>query len=97
MHDLKAGIYKHYKGGMYLVLGVARHSETDEKLIAYVPLGVLDKPRIVVRPYSMFFEDVEINGISKPRFIYIGEMPDHEAAKLYDPLSGYKGKDRVND
>jgi hypothetical protein len=96
MHDLKAGVYRHYKGGMYLVLGVARHSETDEKLVAYIPLAVLDKPRIVVRPYDMFFENVLVKGVNKPRFEYMGEMLDSETAKLYDPLSGYTGKDRVD-
>jgi hypothetical protein len=96
MSDLRAGVYRHYKGGLYLVLGVARHSETEEKLVAYVPLGVVSKPRIVVRPYGMFFEDVEINGKQKPRFLYIGEYPDENIASQYDKLSGYKGSDRVD-
>ncbi len=97
MHELKAGVYKHYKGGLYLVLGVARHSETEEKLVVYVPLGVLDKPRIVARPYDMFFESVVIKGQEKQRFTYVGEKPDSEIAELYDSLSGYKGEDRVDD
>ena len=37
MTDIKAGIYEHYKGGRYLVLGLARHTETDEVLVVYVP------------------------------------------------------------
>lgn len=80
-----------------MMLGVARHSETEEKLVAYMPLGVLDKPRIVVRPYEMFFEEVVVKGQKQPRFSYIGEMPDAETAAQYDHLSGYKGEDRVDD
>jgi hypothetical protein len=73
MGDLKAGVYKHYKGGLYLVLGVARHSESDEKYVAYVPLYVKPGPRITVRPYEMFLETVDVNGEAKPRFEYQGE------------------------
>jgi hypothetical protein len=97
MPQLKAGVYKHYKGGLYLVLGVARHSETEESLIAYVPLGVLDKPRIVVRPYEMFFEDVTLDGQKRPRFLYLGEYPNQKTASQYDKLSGYTGDGRIDD
>ncbi|MDB5164511.1 MAG: hypothetical protein JWL89_137 [Candidatus Saccharibacteria bacterium] len=80
-----------------MALGVARHSETREILVAYVPLGVKDGPRILVRPYDMFFESVTINGAAKPRFDYVGETPPPELAAKYDKLSGYTGDDRVND
>ncbi len=97
MSKLQAGVYKHYKGGLNLVLGVARHSETEEKLVAYIPLSVMNKPRITVRPYRMFFETVTIDGQNKPRFTYIGEAPDNDVASRYDPLFGYTGADRVDD
>jgi hypothetical protein len=97
MKNLKAGVYKHYKGGLVLVLGVARHSESEERLVAYIPLSVKHKPRITVRPYDMFFEKVKLNGKDKPRFKYIGEDVDIKIATLYDPLSGYKGADRIDD
>ncbi len=35
---MQAGIYRHYKGQRYLVLGVARHDDTEEELVVYVPL-----------------------------------------------------------
>lgn len=89
MKDLKAGIYKHHSGLLVLVIGVARHSETEEKLVAYVPLGVKDAPRITVRPYEMFFETVEVNGDQKPRFTYVGEEVSQDLASQYDELSGY--------
>jgi hypothetical protein len=95
--ELKAGIYKHYKGFLCLVLGVARHSETDEKLVAYVPLGVKQGPRLTVRPYDMFFDQIRVNGITKPRFVYIGEEVEPVFAKFYDPLSGYRGADRIDE
>jgi len=64
-----------------MILGVARHSETEEKYVAYIPLGAKNGPRITVRPYKMFFEKVEVNGKQMPRFTYMGEeMP----AKLAD-------------
>jgi hypothetical protein len=97
MSDLRAGIYQHYSGLMVLVLGLARHSETEEKLVAYVPLGVKSGPRITVRPYNMFFETVKIGGQQKPRFRYVGETVSGKIASQYDDLSGYKGANNVND
>ncbi|HXY17917.1 MAG TPA: DUF1653 domain-containing protein [Candidatus Nitrosopolaris sp.] len=87
MADLKAGVYRHYKGLLVQVLGTARHSETDEKFVAYVPLGVKAGPRITVRPYNMFFEEVEIEGKKQLRFEFIGETVSEEIAKDYDPYS----------
>lgn len=60
------GIYKHYKGNMYKVLYIAKHSETLELLVVYQQLyGDLS---IWVRPYEMFLEDVEYNGKIVKRF-----------------------------
>lgn len=76
-HTLQSGIYLHFKGFFVLVLGLARHSETEEKLVAYIPLEPKQGPRITVRPLTMFLETVEVNGVKVPRFKYIGsEMPD---------------------
>lgn len=60
------GRYRHYKGGEYELLGVVRHSETLEALVLYRPLH--DDVGLWVRPYAMFFEDVEIDGERIPRF-----------------------------
>ena len=69
--DLKTGIYRHYKGGEYEVIGVATHSETAEKLVVYRTLyGNLD---LWVRPFSMFVESVTIKEEEIPRFKFIGE------------------------
>ena len=79
-----------------MVLGVAQHSETKEKLVAYVQLSGQQGAKIWVRPYKMFFEEVIIDGILKPRFAYIGETVEPVFAKFYDPLGGYTGADRVD-
>lgn len=84
---MKAGVYRHYSGLMVLALGAARHSETEEKLVAYIPLGVKEGPRMTVRPYDMFFETVEVEGVEKPRFEYIGEHMPKDLAGEYLPLS----------
>jgi hypothetical protein len=84
---LQSGVYLHYTGLIVQVLGVARHSETEEKFVAYVPLGVKTGPRITVRLYEMFFDKVEVDGATKPRFKYIGEEMPEELARQYRPLS----------
>ena len=85
--ELKSGIYLHHSGLLVQVIGVAKHSETNEKLVAYVPLGVKAGPRITVRPYNMFFETIKVDGIKKPRFEHIGEEVSEDIAKKYLPLS----------
>lgn len=64
------GIYRHYKGNDYLVLTVARHSETQELLVIYMPLVSKDGTDITpwARPLAMFQENVVVEGRSVPRF-----------------------------
>ena len=66
MHELQPGLYRHYKGGNYQVIGVARHSETDEQLVVYRCL--YDNDSLWVRPLAMFLETVLIDGCTVPRF-----------------------------
>ena len=68
MNKLELGTYQHYKGGKYLVLGVAQHSETKEDLVVYVTLYENDMASMWVRPLKMFLEDVEVNGKMVPMF-----------------------------
>ena len=63
---LTAGLYRHYKGGEYEVLGVVRHSETLEPLVLYRPL--YNDTGLWVRPYAMFCEDVVVEGQAMRRF-----------------------------
>jgi hypothetical protein len=66
----RLGRYRHYKGGEYEVIGIARHSETLEPLVVYRPL--YNDSGWWVRPYAMFFGQVVIDGISRPRFEAVG-------------------------
>lgn len=68
---LKLGKYKHYKGNLYEVIGVAHHSETQEELVVYRAL--YNDFDLWVRPLAMFLENVEINGVTMPRFEYLGD------------------------
>ena len=63
------GRYRHYKGGEYELIGVARHSETHEALVVYRPL--YNATGWWVRPHAMFFGTVEIDGVVQPRFARI--------------------------
>ena len=60
------GRYRHYKGQNYSVVGFARHSETEETMVLYVPL--YGKGGYWVRPLSMFIETVTVDGVEQPRF-----------------------------
>jgi hypothetical protein len=66
------GIYRHYKGQRYRVLGTARHSETEEELVVYQAL--YGERGLWVRPAAMFAETVELDGEPIPRFAL--EQPD---------------------
>lgn len=63
---IKLGLYKHYKGNVYEVIGMAKHSETLEEMVVYK--NKYGEEALWVRPASMFFEEVEKNGQKCPRF-----------------------------
>lgn len=71
---LPTGRYRHYKGREYLVLGVARHSETEEELVVYQQ-DYGDRA-LWVRPRRMFVESVSVSDESgertTPRFEFVG-------------------------
>ena len=70
---MKTGIYKHYKGEEYRVIGVAKHSETLEDLVVYEALYNNEISKLWVRPLIMFKEEVEINGKKTQRFEFVRE------------------------
>lgn len=71
---IRPGRYRHYKGKDYRVIGSARHTETEEDLVLYVPLyGAEEERRYWVRPLSMFTGQVTLDGTPRARFEYIGE------------------------
>ena len=60
------GIYRHYKGALYEVLGTAQHSESEEPLVVYRAL--YGDYGLWVRPLDMFTESVTRDGQTQPRF-----------------------------
>ncbi|MBS3670403.1 DUF1653 domain-containing protein [Vreelandella boliviensis] len=60
------GIYRHYKGSLYEVLGIAQHSESEEPLVVYRAL--YGEYGLWVRPLDMFVETVTKEGLTQPRF-----------------------------
>lgn len=69
MDDVKPGKYRHFKGNEYEVLGVAKHSETQEELVIYKSLH---DGALWARPKAMFLETVTKEGKTFPRFEYVG-------------------------
>lgn len=65
--EVRPGRYRHYKGGEYELVGVARHSETMEPLVIYRPL--YGRGELWVRPHAMFFGNVVVGGRDLPRFM----------------------------
>lgn len=66
---MQLGFYRHFKGGIYEVIGIARHSETLEELVIYKSL---QDQSFWVRPLSMWNERIEKDGKIYVRFTYIG-------------------------
>ena len=70
---VRPGRYRHYKGHEYEVLGVARHSETDEEYVVYRAL--YGDHGLWIRPTAMFEEMVVLEGRHVPRFEPLKKRP----------------------
>ncbi|NOY14911.1 MAG: DUF1653 domain-containing protein [bacterium] len=71
MTPITPGTYRHYKGKLYEVIGIAKHSETFEEFVVYKALYKSKKfgdYALWIRPKDMFFEEVEVNGKKVKRF-----------------------------
>jgi hypothetical protein len=64
------GIYRHFKGGLYQVLGLTRHSETKEQFVVYQQVG---KDETWIRPYQIFVGTISLDGACEPRFTKIAD------------------------
>lgn len=74
--EIKPGKYQHFKGKFYQVIGVARHSETQEEFVVYQALYDSEEfgnNALWVRPKSMFLETVNHEGREVERFKFVGE------------------------
>ena len=67
--EIKLGTYRHFKGNLYEVIGIAHHSETMEPMVVYRAL--YGEYGLWVRPASMWNEIVERDDYHGPRFQYI--------------------------
>jgi hypothetical protein len=69
---VEPGVYEHFKGGRYAVLGAGKHSETGDFFVVYQPLYPSDV-KLWVRPLEMFTSTVLIEGKEVPRFRKVEE------------------------
>jgi hypothetical protein len=69
--SVKPGRYRHYKGNDYQVIGIARHSETEEELVVYRCL--YGDHSLWVRPLAMFMEEIVVDGRHVSRFARCGD------------------------
>lgn len=89
MSEVKKGIYEHYKGGQYQVLGEALHAETKEPLVVYQDVKRPDK--IWVRPKEIFLSLVAQGEKEEPRFKLISEEnPESFEHKYLRALADYQ-------
>ena len=65
---VEVGIYEHYKGFRYRVIGIGLYEATEEPVVIYEALYENDKSKLWVRPVDSFEETVEVNGEVVPRF-----------------------------
>ena len=71
MMELKPGLYRHFKGNLYRLLYMAKHSETLEPMVVYQAL--YGEQGIWVRPASMWHEHVDRDNYHGPRFYPVEE------------------------
>ena len=71
MENIKLGKYRHFKGNLYEVIGVARHSETLEEMVVYRAL--YGEGELWVRPVAMFKDTVSRDGKEIKRFEFLGD------------------------
>ncbi|AIY79237.1 hypothetical protein U728_1118 [Clostridium botulinum 202F] len=74
VREIKEGVYKHFKGNNYLVLHVAKHTETMEDMVVYCEL--FGSGKVWVRPLKMFMSEVDHKKYplekQKYRFEFVG-------------------------
>ena len=66
--QIEPGLYRHYKGQTYEVIGVARHSESLEQLVVYKATYQKEGENLWVRPYAMFTGTLTVEGQTVKRF-----------------------------
>lgn len=80
--------YQYYKGGLYIKLHEALHTETNEWMVIY---ACAVRGEIFARPKNMFYAEINEDGYSGPRFRLMPKL-DKEEAKDF-----LKGGCKLND
>jgi hypothetical protein len=72
---IRRGVYRHYKDKLYAVMGTVKHSETEETLVLYAPMGQeAGEAQLWVRPLAMFTETVATAHGEVPRFAFVDDF-----------------------
>ncbi len=72
---IRRGVYRHYKDKLYAVMGTVKHSETEETLVLYAPMGQeAGEAQLWVRPLDMFTETVVTANGEVPRFAFVDDF-----------------------
>ena len=77
---IKPGIYRHFKGNLYQVIGTVFHSETEEELVLYIPQ--YGDRKMWVRPLDNFLSPKEIDGKKVVRFEFVSATPERNGPDL---------------
>ena len=80
MNNIPLGRYRHYKGKEYRVIGIAKHSETEEPMVVYQCL--YGDFSLWVRPLDLFTQPVNIHGQNQPRFALLEAENPQEGKAL---------------
>ena len=94
MDNIRLGIYRHYKGNLYEVIGFAMNSETLEEMVVY--RAMYGERGTWVRPLSMWDNPIEIDGETVKRFEFTEKCDmserEHELSKALRAITSLIGK-----
>lgn len=94
MGAVEPGIYQHFKGGRYRVIGVGRHSESEAPLVCYQCLyGDFD---LWFRPLNSFLSEVQVGGETVARFVWLQPLSEADWLDLGKALVSSAGAGSSN-
>ena len=94
--EVKLGIYKHFKGNLFLVIGIAKHSETEELMVVYIDLYDNPAGQIWIRPLSLFTGyKLKVKIICPKHSIFEQRASDHIEGCGCPSCKTSKGEERI--